>query len=156
MVESLDDCVGRVLSKLKELGLDDNTIVVFTSDNGGLSTAEGTPTSNLPLRPGKGWGYEGGVREPLIVRWPGVTKPGSVSHGPTISTDYYPTILQMLGLRLRPQQHLDGESIVPLLQGGLGGAADLFGITRTTATKAARRMVRCVWAISNSLNGMRT
>jgi len=118
MVESMDESVGRVMAKLKELNLETNTIVIFTSDNGGLSTAEGTPTSNLPLRTGKGWAYEGGTREPLIVRWPGVTKPGSVSHGETISTDYYPTILQMLGLPLRPQQHLDGESIVPLLKGG--------------------------------------
>ncbi|NQX01451.1 sulfatase-like hydrolase/transferase, partial [bacterium] len=117
MVENMDDSVGRVMAKLKELKLDTNTIVIFTSDNGGLSTAEGTPTSNLPLRTGKGWGYEGGVREPLIVRWPGVTLPGSVNHGQTISTDYYPTILQMLGLPLRPAQHLDGESIVPLLKG---------------------------------------
>jgi arylsulfatase A-like enzyme len=118
MVESLDDSVGRVLNKLKELGLENNTIVIFTSDNGGLSTAEGTPTSNLPLRAGKGWGYEGGVREPLIVRWPGVTHPGSISHDPVISTDYYPTILEMLGLPLRAQQHLDGKSIVAALKGG--------------------------------------
>ena len=118
MVESLDESVGRVLNKLKELGLESNTIVIFTSDNGGLSTAEGTPTSNQPLRTGKGWGYEGGVREPLIVSWPGVTRRGSVSHGQVISTDHYPTILQMLGLPPRPQQHLDGESIVPLLEGG--------------------------------------
>ena len=118
MMESLDESVGRVLAKLNELGLETNTIVIFTSDNGGLSTAEGTPTSNLPLRMGKGWGFEGGVREPLLIKWPGVTAPGSLSHAPVISTDYYPTILQMLGLPLRPQQHLDGESIVPLLQGG--------------------------------------
>jgi len=118
MVESLDESVGRVLAKLKELNLETNTIVIFTSDNGGLSTAEGTPTSNLPLRTGKGWAYEGGIREPLLVRWPGVTQPGSVSHEPMISTDYYPTILQILGLPLRPNQHMDGASIVPLLKGG--------------------------------------
>ena len=117
MVESLDDSVGRVMAKLKELNLETNTIIIFTSDNGGLSTAEGTPTSNFPLRTGKGWGYEGGVREPLLVKWPGVTPPGSVNHGQTISTDFYPTILQMLGLPLRPAQHMDGESIVPLLKG---------------------------------------
>jgi arylsulfatase A-like enzyme len=117
MVESLDTSVGRVLAKLKELDLESNTIVVFTSDNGGLSTAEGKPTSNLPLRTGKGWGYEGGVREPLLVKWPGVTRPGSVSHQPTISPDFYPTILQMLDLPHRPQQHLDGVSIVPALKG---------------------------------------
>jgi len=118
MVESLDDSVGRVLAKLQELNLETNTIVIFTSDNGGLSTAEGMPTSNLPLRAGKGWGYEGGVREPLLIRWPGVIPPGSVSHGQVVSTDYYPTLLEMAGLPLRPAQHVDGESIVPLLKGG--------------------------------------
>ena len=118
MVESLDDSVGRVLNRLKELHLDTNTIVIFTSDNGGLSTAEGSPTSNLPLRTGKGWAYEGGVREPLLIKWPGGILPGSVSHAPTISADFYPTILQMLGLPLRPAQHLDGTSIVPALKGG--------------------------------------
>jgi arylsulfatase A-like enzyme len=118
MVESLDDSVGRVMARLKELNLETNTIVIFTSDNGGLSTAEGAPTANLPLRTGKGWGYEGGVREPLLIKWPGVVPPGSVSHAQTISADFYPTILQMLGLPLRPAQHLDGESIVPALNGG--------------------------------------
>jgi arylsulfatase A-like enzyme len=118
MVESLDTSVGRLLEGLKRLGLETNTIVVFSSDNGGLSTAEGKPTSNLPLRTGKGWAYEGGVREPLLVKWPGVTRPGSVSGQPTTSTDFYPTILQMLGLPLRPGQHLDGVSIVPALKGG--------------------------------------
>jgi arylsulfatase A-like enzyme len=129
MVESLDTSVGRVLAKLKELGLESNTIVVFTSDNGGLSTAEGKPTSNLPLRTGKGWGYEGGVREPLLVKWPGVTQPDSVSHQPTISPDFYPTILQMLDLPQRPQQHLDGVSIVPALKGRpAAGAAPLLAL----------------------------
>jgi arylsulfatase A-like enzyme len=118
MVESLDDSVGRVMARLKELNLETNTIIIFTSDNGGLSTAEGSPTANLPFRTGKGWGYEGGVREPLLIKWPGVTAPGSVSHAPAISTDFYPTILQMLGLPMRPAQHLDGVSIVPTLKGG--------------------------------------
>jgi arylsulfatase A-like enzyme len=118
MVEDMDASVGRVLHKLDELGLATNTIVIFTSDNGGLSTAEGSPTSNLPLRTGKGWGYEGGVREPLIIRWPGVTPAGSVSRAQTISTDFYPTILETLGLSPRPQQHADGQSIVAALKGG--------------------------------------
>jgi arylsulfatase A-like enzyme len=118
MMEGLDDSVGRVMAKLKELGLESNTIVVFTSDNGGLSTAEGTPTSNLPLRTGKGWGYEGGVREPLLVKWPGVTQPGSISHEQVTSTDFYPTILAMAGLDARPQQHLDGINVVAALKGG--------------------------------------
>ncbi len=117
MVASLDESVGRVLAKLDELKLADRTIVVFMSDNGGLSTAEGTPTSNLPLRMGKGWNYEGGIREPLIVKWPGVTKAGSVSAAPVISTDFYPTFLEMCGLPARPEQHLDGVSFAPLLRG---------------------------------------
>jgi arylsulfatase A-like enzyme len=117
MVESLDESVGRILKALADRGLDRNTVVIFTSDNGGLSTAEGTPTSNAPLRGGKGWPYEGGVREPLIVKWPGVTKPGSVCDAPMVSTDYYPTLLEIAGLPLRPAQHLDGVSIVPLLKG---------------------------------------
>ncbi len=118
MVQSLDESVGRVLDKLAALGLEENTIVVFTSDNGGLSTAEGSPTANAPLRAGKGWSYEGGVREPLLVRWPGVTPPGSVCRAPVMSTDYYPTLLEMARLPLRPRQHRDGVSLVPLLQGG--------------------------------------
>ena len=117
MIESVDQGVGRIMKKLDELGLAENTIVVFTSDNGGLSTSEGMPTSNLPLRGGKGWHYEGGVREPLIVKAPGVTKAGSVCHEPMISTDYYPTLLELAGLPLHPAQHLDGVSIAPLLKG---------------------------------------
>jgi arylsulfatase A-like enzyme len=117
MVDNMDQSVGRVMDKLDELGLADRTIVIFTSDNGGLSINEGTPTSNLPLRAGKGWAYDGGVREPLIVRWPGVSRPGSVSAAPIISTDYYPTLLEMAGLPLRPEQHVDGRSFVPLLKG---------------------------------------
>jgi arylsulfatase A-like enzyme len=74
MVESVDESVGRVMKKLEELGVADNTVVIFMSDNGGLSTAEGLPTSNLPLRAGKGWLYEGGIREPMIIKWPGVVK----------------------------------------------------------------------------------
>jgi arylsulfatase A-like enzyme len=83
-----------------------------------LSTAEGWTTSNLPLKGGKGWAYEGGIREPLIVRWPGVTKAGSVSNIAVSSIDYYPTLLQAAGLPLPSAQHVDGISIVPLLKGG--------------------------------------
>ena len=118
MVEAMDLAVGKVLRKLEDLGLDGNTVVVFMSDNGGLSTSEGSPTSNVPLRAGKGWVYEGGIREPLIVRWPGVTGPGSVCKSPVTSTDFYPTLLEMAGLPLRPAQHVDGVSFVPLLKGG--------------------------------------
>lgn len=93
MVESVDESVGQVTKKLEELGLADNTIVIFMSDNGGLSTAEGHPTSNLPLRAGKGWLYEGGIREPVIIKWPGAVKPNSVCSEPVTSTDFYPTML---------------------------------------------------------------
>ncbi len=118
MMESMDTCVGMVLAKLKELGLEKNTIVLFTSDNGGLSTSEGSPTSNLPLRGGKGWVYEGGIREPFLISVPGVTKAGSISSVPVISTDFYPTILELVGAPPKPKQHLDGKSLVSLLNGG--------------------------------------
>ena len=117
MVETLDNAVGIILRKLDELKLTDNTIVIFTSDNGGLSTSEGSPTSNLPLRAGKGWLYEGGVREPLIIRWPGVVKPGSVTDVIVTSPDFYPTLLAAAGLPPRPQQHLDGVNFLPALKG---------------------------------------
>jgi arylsulfatase A-like enzyme len=116
MVEAMDMAVGKVLSKLDELGLAENTVIFFMSDNGGLSTSEGHPTSNLPLRAGKGWLYEGGIREPWIVRWPGVTAPGSTTDVPVVSTDFYPTILEMAGLPLQKTQHQDGVSFVPLLK----------------------------------------
>ncbi len=118
MVEALDAAVGKVLTKLDELGLTDNTIIIFTSDNGGLSTSEGHPTSNLPLRAGKGWLYEGGIRVPLLVRWPGEVKPGSVIEEPVTSTDFYPTLLEATGQPARPEQHVDGVSLVALLKEG--------------------------------------
>jgi len=117
MVEVMDDAVGTVLAALDELGIADNTIIIFTSDNGGLSTSEGSPTSNVPLRGGKGWMYEGGIRVPAIAYWPGVTQPGSVSSEPIISNDFFPTMLQMASLPLRPEAHLDGVSLVPVLKG---------------------------------------
>jgi len=92
-------------------------VVVFTSDNGGLSTSEGSPTSNAPLRGGKGWLYEGGIREPLIVRMPGVTRSGGVCDTPVTSPDYFPTLLELARLPARPRQHPDGVSFVPLLKG---------------------------------------
>jgi arylsulfatase A-like enzyme len=115
MIESMDAAIGRVLTHLDEQGLSDNTVIVFTSDNGGLSTSEGSPTSNLPLRGGKGWLYEGGIRVPYIIRWPGHAVAGSVCDEPVVSTDFYPTLLEIAGLPPRPEQHLDGVSLVPLL-----------------------------------------
>ena len=118
MVEAMDQAVGEVLDALERLGLAEDTVVIFMSDNGGLSTSEGHPTSNLPLRAGKGWIYEGGIREPMVIRWPGVTEPGSVCSEPVTSTDFYPTMLEMAGLPLRPEQHVDGVSLVELLEEG--------------------------------------
>ena len=117
MVEAMDQAVGQVLAELKTTHLDEQTVVIFMSDNGGLSTAEGHPTSNLPLRGGKGWLYEGGIREPMIIRWPGTTQAGSTCQEPVISTDFYTTMLEMARLPPLPEQHQDGKSLVPLLQG---------------------------------------
>ncbi|HEX5106677.1 MAG TPA: sulfatase [Pirellulaceae bacterium] len=132
MVEAMDESLGRVVEKLQALGLADNTIVIFTSDNGGMSAANfGRPdrviapaqldaaysTSNLPLRGGKGWLYEGGIRVPLVVKWPAQGRRGAVCDVPVISTDIYPTLLQMIGAPLRPAQHADGISIAPLVKG---------------------------------------
>ena len=117
MIESVDESVGRVMRKLDDLGIADNTIIFFMSDNGGLATAEGQPTCNLPLRGGKGWLYEGGIREPMLVKWPSAVKPGSTCDEPVTSIDFYPTMLEMAGLPPKPQQHMDGESMVPLLKG---------------------------------------
>jgi arylsulfatase A-like enzyme len=116
MVEAMDQAVGKVVAGLQQAGIADHTAIFFMSDNGGLSTSEGSPTSNLPLRAGKGWLYEGGIREPMFVVWPGVAKPGAVCDAPVVSTDFYPTMLDMAGLPAKPQQHLDGVSFVPLLR----------------------------------------
>jgi arylsulfatase A-like enzyme len=112
MVESVDDSVGRVLAKLDELQLTDNTVVIFYSDNGGHSGA----TSNHPLRGAKGMLYEGGIREPFIVRWPQVTRPGSQCDEPVTGVDLYPTFAQITGSQLAEGYELDGLSLVPLLK----------------------------------------
>jgi len=121
MVGAVDRSVGEVLRALDELGLSDNTVVCFFSDNGGLSTLPAGrrqgPTSNLPLRAGKGWLYEGGIREPMIVRAPGTTTPGSVSDDVVCSMDFYPTLLQLVGLPLQTDRHCDGVSLMPILDG---------------------------------------
>jgi len=113
MIESVDESVGRLMAKLDELGLRDNTVVFFFSDNGGYANA----TSMVPLRGSKGMLYEGGIRVPMIVRWPGKVKPGGVCEEPVIGIDFYPTMLEIAGAR-QPSGHvLDGLSIVPLLSG---------------------------------------
>jgi arylsulfatase A-like enzyme len=115
LLESVDDSVGRLLEKLDALKLSENTIVVFTSDNGGLLG----PTSNTPLRAGKGSAYEGGVRVPLIIRWPGVTQPGSVSNVPVTGADFFPTFLAANRLEVPREHAVDGENLLPVL-GGAG------------------------------------
>ncbi|MFP4381101.1 MAG: sulfatase [Candidatus Sumerlaeia bacterium] len=120
MVEAMDRNVGKVVDHLKETGEWENTMVVFTSDNGGLATGtdkNGGVTSNMPLNYGKGWMHEGGTRVSTIIRWPGVTEPGSKCDVPIISTDYYPTLLDVAGQSKMPWQHTDGVSLLPLLKG---------------------------------------
>jgi len=120
MIEVMDDNVGRVLDALDANGIADDTIVIFTSDNGGnmYNVADGTtPTNNAPLRAGKGNNYEGGERIPLIVRWPGNTKAGSVNHSVISTVDHYPAVLEMTGQKLRADDHKDGVSYVPALMG---------------------------------------
>jgi len=112
MIESLDDSVGRVMQKLKDAGVEDNTIVIFTADNGGVSEK-----SSGGLRGAKALSYEGGVREPLLVKWPGKTTPGSTSEVSVIGVDFYPTMLQMAGLLLQPYDHKDGMSLADVLEG---------------------------------------
>jgi arylsulfatase A-like enzyme len=131
MLEATDESLGRIRAKLKELGLEKNTIVIFTADNGGMSASNQYrginhprnsldsrfASSNLPLRGAKGWNYEGGVRVPLIVHWPGRIKPNTTSHALVTGTDFYPTLLEMIGLPALPNQHVDGVSFLSALQG---------------------------------------
>ncbi len=118
MIESVDSAVGRVMAVLDELNMRERTVVIFTSDNGGLQDIS---TDNAPLRAGKGYPYEGGIRVPLIIHWPGVVAPGSVCRIPVSSVDIFPTLLQAAGLPLPPDRTIDGESLLPLLErsGGL-------------------------------------
>ncbi|MHC4464748.1 MAG: sulfatase-like hydrolase/transferase, partial [Planctomycetota bacterium] len=112
MIEEMDNSAGRLLKKLEELEIADKTIVVFFSDNGGLESA----AKQTPLRSGKANLYEGGIREPLIVRWPGVVEPGSICSEPVISVDFFPTFLGILGLENKAKKPVDGVSLVPLLK----------------------------------------
>src|SRR5216684_4531610 len=117
MISSLDENVGRILKKLDGLGLSERTVVFFMSDNGGLVYENKRPqpvTSNAPLRAGKGHLYEGGIREPMMIRWPGVTKRGTTCDVPVISTDFFPTIVEMAGMRMNPHWGVDGLSLVGL------------------------------------------
>jgi arylsulfatase A len=119
VVETLDDSVGRLLAHVDTLGLRDRTIIVFASDNGGLHVPEGRddpPTHNTPFRAGKGFLYEGGLRVPLLVRWPGRVRAGQVTGVPMVNTDLMPTLLELAGLE--SPRNLDGVSYAPLLRGG--------------------------------------
>jgi arylsulfatase A len=110
MLESIDDGVGLIMAKLKAMGLEENTLVIFSSDNGG----ETSVTSNAPLRGGKSQLYEGGIRVPLIVRWPGETPAGKVTSQPTTNVDFYPTLLKATGIKPNPAQYLDGVSVLDI------------------------------------------
>jgi arylsulfatase A-like enzyme len=114
MVETVDVCVGRLLARLDELGLSDNTLVVFFSDNGGV----GGITSQAPLRGGKGMLYEGGLRVPMAVRWPGTVRPGTTCDDPVIGMDFFPTLLEAAGASPPEDGLVDGVSLLPLLHGG--------------------------------------
>ncbi|MBG85621.1 MAG: arylsulfatase [Verrucomicrobiales bacterium] len=128
MVAAVDDSVGAITKKLEELGIDDNTVVIFFSDNGGLCTrplggngkksknSRIGPGCNLPLKSGKGWLYEGGIREATIIRAPGVSKPAGVCSSPVVSMDFFPTMLDLAGIKRQPKLHRDGVSIVDLLK----------------------------------------
>ncbi len=115
MIENMDWNIGRILNKLKQLGIDDNTVVIFTSDNGGLSTAEGSNTTNNPLRAGKGWLYEGGIRVPLIMYWKGKIELGSESDLPVTLADIYPTCASIMQSTYKKDKKIDGENIFSLL-----------------------------------------
>lgn len=115
LVEQMDDAVGVVLKALDEMGLAENTIVVFTSDNGGVAAGDAFATSNKPLRAGKGYQFEGGIRESYFIKVPGMGN-GLKCTTPVTGTDFYPTLLELAGADLKPEEHIDGVSLVPLLK----------------------------------------
>ncbi|MBT3198824.1 MAG: sulfatase-like hydrolase/transferase [Phycisphaerales bacterium] len=115
---TLDENIGRLVKALKDGGLYENTIIIFTGDNGGRTGFfHGPPTSVQPLRAGKTYVFEGGLRTPLLIHWPGRTKPGTNCQTPVIGMDFYPTLLEMAHLPAKPKQHVDGVSLVPLIEG---------------------------------------
>ncbi|MBD0724736.1 sulfatase [Flavobacterium sp. L1I52] len=117
LIETMDDAVGMVLKTLQETGLDKNTIVIFTSDNGGVTSGDNYSTNCLPFKGGKGYQWEGGIRVPFMVNVPGYDNKGVRNDTPVISSDFYPTILNLARLPLQPEDHKDGKSIVPVLKG---------------------------------------
>lgn len=125
MVHTLDTSVGHIVETLQQSDQLDNTLIIFTSDNGGLSTAEGSPTCNLPLAQGKGWMEDGGVRVPLILAWPGRISPDDPD---TLTTtpDLYPTVLAAAGIDPDPRQHLDGQDILSVIEEAGGERGPIF------------------------------
>ena len=117
MILNLDRNIGRLVETLKACGRYDNTLIVFTSDNGGLATAEGSPTCNAPASEGKGWIYEGGTRVPGFAVWNGVIPAGTQTSAPVSTADFFPTFLEAAGLPLRPELHMDGISVLPAMKG---------------------------------------
>ena len=126
LVEQMDEAVGIVLSKLKELGLEKNTIVIFTSDNGGVASGDAFSTTNLPLRGGKGYQWEGGIREPYFIKVPFYKNAPKEIDFPVSGTDFYPTILDLVGIEIPTGQTIDGVSLKPLLQNGSLSQRSLF------------------------------
>ncbi len=123
MVESVDDSTRQILATLEELGLDDDTIILFTSDNGGLDNKD-NPTDNAPLRSGKGYAYEGGIRVPFLVRWPGKVPAGKVSDTPISSIDIFPTVLEAAEVAQPEDRPIDGLSLLAHLKSGGEKAVD--------------------------------
>lgn len=117
MIWNLDENIGRLMDALRESGKADDTLIVFTSDNGGLSTAEGSPTCNLPAKEGKGWMYEGGTRVPLFIWYPKLVKSHSCCRTPVTTPDFYPTFLDLIGAASEIPAEVEGKSILPLLKG---------------------------------------
>ena len=117
MVESIDDSTRQILTTLKDLGIDRETLIIFTSDNGGLDR-NGSPTENAPLRSGKGYAYEGGIRVPFLARWPGTIPAGKISHVPVCSIDIFPTVVEAAGGKLPDDRAIDGLSLMPHLKSG--------------------------------------
>lgn len=115
LVESMDDAVGIVTKALEEANLDKNTIVVFTSDNGGVASGDAFSTSNLPLRGGKGYQWEGGIREPYFIKVPWINTPNKTRNYPVTGADFYPTILDLANINLLPNHHKDGISLKPII-----------------------------------------
>lgn len=117
LVETMDDAVGVILKTLKENNLDKNTIVVFTSDNGGVTSGDNYSTNNMPLKGGKGYQWEGGIRIPYMISVPWVNNHGEKSDEPVSGADFFPTLLELTGQTLLPETHIDGKSIVSVLNG---------------------------------------